>query len=267
LEVPLASIKGHGGGKWVNNEQIFIDPDYTQPLSPKVLINPFTISKVSINLPSAYPDQLLTDSSGTELANAELDPSMNYAVYPAIQGDTFGLELFSRKLNRQIAFFPSLLPPVSVAVPQWNSDGTKFVFNSTPLEDKDESRQYNDELHLGGVDGKVHQLTLLSEQISGNDLGRLAWSPNDRYVAFVVFDSSTNRLMFLDMLKEEVIDVCIDSGEGYFQGLIWSPDGNQLAINVDDDPFQIMLIDIPTMRGVTFLPKVGYAQGWVVLQP
>jgi WD40 repeat protein len=270
LEVPLGTNKYQRIGRWANNnEQVFIALDFTKTyLSPQILINPFTKSGVSIDIPASYPNQIIEDSVGTKLANVALDPSMNYAVYPAMQGDSFGLELFSINTNRQIAFLPSLLPPVSVVTPVWNKDGTKFIFNSTPLEDKDSSKQYTDELHIGGVDGSFQQLTRLSEQVTDYDVGLLTWSPNDRYVAFVVFDIYNIRLMFLDIQNKEILDVCIDSGEGGFQNPVWSPDGTQLAINkvIFNSPVQIILIDMPTMHGVTFSSQAGYAEDWVALE-
>jgi len=263
LNVSLGTNQDQGLRNWANNEQIIINVDIDQSPSSTILLNPFT--KSSINIPSSFPDQMLENGSGTRLAPAAIDPSTNYAVYPAMQGDTFGLELFNRSTNQQIAFFPSSLASVSVAAPQWNQDGTKFIFNSSPLVDKDESKEGTDELHLGGIDGSVQQLTRLSDQVTDYDLGNLAWSPNDRYVAFVVYDMSVNKLMFLDMVNKEILDVCIDAGQGYFQDFVWSPDGTQLVIN-SSDSVQKILIDLPSLQAGVLSPKAeGYVRGWVLL--
>jgi hypothetical protein len=99
----------------------------------------------------------------------------------------------------------------------------------------------------------------------GYDIGRLAWSPNDRYIAFVVSDTSGIKLMILDMVNKEILDVCMDAG----QDLVWSPDGNQLAIFKDfPTSMQISLIDLPSLQGGILSAKVpGYLNSWILLEP
>jgi dipeptidyl aminopeptidase/acylaminoacyl peptidase len=247
---------------WVNDEQIMLSHENTGEWPPQlVTINPFTKSKT--DLPSSFPDQLIFDSSGTPLLGAAYDLSTNYVVYIKSEGDSSGLALFNRSTGKQIAFFPSLLPPAAITSPQWNSDGTKFIFNSSS------SKENKDELYLGRVDGEAEQLTQLSDEIAFYDIGNLVWSPNDRYIAFVAYDSEIgNELMLLDMINKEILDICINAKPGHFQDIVWSPDGTQLLItNQLSDNIQMFLVDLSKMQGGILPIRGTYIFGWISLQP
>jgi len=198
---------------------------------------------------------------------AAYDPSTNKVVYLWSRDKILGLALYDSTQTRQIAFFPSL-SFVMVAPPQWNSDGTKFAVSFEPLTDEKDLK-YSFELLISDANGNAHQVTQLGQQIVSFYINSLAWSPNNRYIAFVIQDLDYGqKLMFLDMLNKKTIDPCIDLGSGGSNFPIWSPNGDQLVIRSQADNDQILLVDLTLMSAEILASGEQLdVDGWVALKP
>ena len=263
LELPVAE-NWWSLADWANNHELIIQLAGDHFPHPEILFDPFT--KSTSSLPDDFPDQQqLLESSTTRLPAPAYDPTMDYVVYPAAHGDEFGLALLRRSTNRRIAFFPNqTFVDLVTAPPQWNHAGTEFIFNSTPLQDTDPSVQYTDELHLGSLDGSAKQLTKLSTQVERYNIGYMLWSPDDRYVAFMVWADFTPKLMLLDTRDREILDVCINAGVSYPQDMVWAPDSTQLLVANQNDTTILTLVDLSNLQAGTLPTKAHYylILGW-----
>jgi hypothetical protein len=229
---------------WVNNTQILISLVTDSYAPPLILFNPFT--QMEISVPSTYPNQVLV-SGTTPLPRAAYNPSTNKVVYLWSQENMRGLVLYDKVQTRQIALFPTL-SFVMVAAPQWSYDGTKFAFSVSPLENEKTSR-YSFELMISDDNGNVQRVTNLYQNIASFYIRDLAWSTDDSYLAFSVYDLDKGvRLMFLDMVNNKVIDPCVDLIYG--SNLVWAPSKNQLVVisPSPDTKENVLLIDLDLLK-------------------
>lgn len=121
---------------------------------------------------------------------------------------------------------------------------------------------YSNELILFSTeDNSIKVITHFSETYSNFIIGELAWSPNGRWLAFWLLiggyedlENPVKTLMLLDLETETLMKTCLTSkrsvGNWVLEGMIWSPDSTQMALNTYSDPAHpssLVLIDIEKM--------------------
>ncbi|MBK9123246.1 MAG: PD40 domain-containing protein [Chloroflexi bacterium] len=96
------------------------------------------------------------------------------------------------------------------------------------------------------------------------------WSPDGLRLAFALFDPQTgmNRLHVAELATQRVVDLCVELGiagnEPNTSAVVWSPDGNSLAmVTAQAVPSAVVSIaDIETGQRWTLLPASGELLGW-----
>jgi Tol biopolymer transport system component len=146
--------------------------------------------------------------------------------------------------------------------PAWSSDGQYLAAGllhsaetSTP-----EVQIHGNEIYQVDRDGRETRLTYLTNNYSKSEIGRLAWSPDNRYIAFELnvepisypeyaeIDSRGPRLAVLDTQTYQVTNYCIPLGVNGSK-LIWSPDSRQIIVqnlNVSNRKMYTLWIDNET---------------------
>jgi Tol biopolymer transport system component len=96
------------------------------------------------------------------------------------------------------------------------------------------------DLYIVSRDGVVAQSTDFSEYFSRTDIAAYSWSPNGRYIAFAMTgwrgDAFLPTWALLDTETHEVTNYCLQPYfyPGTARPPIWSPNGDQFVVEVDD---------------------------------
>jgi hypothetical protein len=276
LEIPWKQEWDASGiDRWLNDTTLLIR--LRDEISPKfgIALNPFT--KVEKRIPVEFPDQQF-ESPDVRLSPAEYDSSLRYAIYPAAkeknkEGVTrYGFALLDTKQNKEIGFFSSKTL-LTFGSPQWSPAGENYIFPAM----FDTSDSYAFELFIGTIRGDAQQVTNLSQEVDSFYISQLVWSPDNRYVAFILndVDRLINKILFLDFANRTVLDSCIevnyDNWAGAYSDInfpVWSPDGNYLAVENQSGygKNEVILINIQTWKAWKILEDKRVL-GWVSLRP
>jgi hypothetical protein len=207
---------------------------------------------------------------GVYVSPAEYDPSLNYVLYPAKENDINGFVLFDRTVNAQVAFYPSEIL-VESGSPAWSHDEQKFVFISKMID----SGSF---INLGKSDGSATRIVDFSRLMGHFTIRSLTWSPDDKFVAVILYNVDQNnklQLMLLDLDGQKIFDPCVEvnytnwsSGPISLSFPVWSPDSRYLIVEnqSDDQKNKVILIDVHQMRA-GILAQDQKVWGWVSLAP
>jgi Tol biopolymer transport system component len=110
-------------------------------------------------------------------------------------------------------------------------------------------------------------LTYFTDQYYAKEL-MYSLSPDERYVAFwlslsgdISDPSLSSELSVLDLVTGEVTNLCLMTSGAAIQP-IWSPDGNYIIANVNDES-NIVLVDWKNGLVSNILLVDGIAQAWM----
>jgi Tol biopolymer transport system component len=157
--------------------------------------------------------------------------------------------------------------------PQWSHDGTFFVIDLFPDAVYNEHQGINwpytsgKDLFRISQDGDIQRLTYFTDQYYAKEL-MYSLSPDERYVAFwlslsgdISDPSLSSELSVLDLVTGEVTNLCLMTSGAAIQP-IWSPDGNYIIANVNDES-NIVLVDWKNGLVSNILLVDGIAQAWM----
>lgn len=152
------------------------------------------------------------------------------------------------KIWKKNAYSPS---PIA---PQWTMSGENIAYVD------------RGDLIILTKDGKENELLLPPEKYLSVYMP-FKWSPNGRYLAFWVGNSSRRNdimqsfeLAIYDMKSNKIINTCIVS-EGRNGVFFWSPDGKQIVISAKNN--QYILLNIQEEYSFRFHFDQGEIIGWV----
>lgn len=263
LDIPLSKEWGlFSLRRWLNDKDVLITTLENIDYPPTfIALNPFT--KSILTLPSVFPDQVVLPPP-TRVSVAEYDPSLNYVIYPAQKNSIDGFSLFDRVTSEQIVFSPAQTL-VEIGSPKWSHDGQKYVF----LSKKINSGAYN----MGSPDGDVKLLAFLPKEMTSFIVSSLSWSPDDKYVAAVIYDvnQELERLIIIDLAGKKIVDPCVEVNYRYWPFAsdfpVWSPDGHQIIVEKQSEygKNEVILIDLSQMQAgiLTYDERV---LGWISLE-
>jgi hypothetical protein len=240
---------------WLSNDRLVISLDSE---APKVLlaVNPFTGERQELSpkfpdLFDFYPEDW--GYSGQTI----YDPSLSYVVYPRegnsyeAFGTIFEYVLWNLNGHEVVAYLPSLL--VAWDAPIWSPDGTGFVAKG--LSDIKGLH----ELFVVENNGLIRQLTDFSSYFDTYTVDHLSWSPDGRYIAFMLISTPSSyldeRLAIFDTRTKDVTLYCL---QGDYLGPvnsmfreavappIWAPNSQQLIIEnrYAENESRVVLVDI-----------------------
>jgi hypothetical protein len=143
----------------------------------------------------------------------------------------------------------------------WRVDGEKAVFSAPDI-----FYNFSPELYSVTIDGVTTQLTQLNRSIHNPYMiFEVSWSPNGRYIAFVVNEDrdhplDSRVLYILDLEYGEVKNYCISP----VIDLVWSPNNDQLAFIYNANQLVIMNIDSGSAQSVDDAIKLYGWSGWLI---
>jgi hypothetical protein len=268
IEIPRDPSWGWQGLRaWLSDDWLLISTIGASD-SPLIVLNPFT--KETEQIPSVFPGQV-SDSRGGNLP-AIYDPSTQFVIYGRTQGDLYGFSLLNRQENAIMTFFPSQTLK-TFALPTWSHNGNKFVLATKPQSDS----TYTFKILVGTKDGKVSHLVDLAAQFPSYYVSSFSWSPDDRYISFIVndVDRLSQTLMLIDLADNEVLETCLDVNYMNWAGLyadinypIWAPNGRQVIVEQQANfgENRVILLDLPQMTAA-LLGRNERILGWLSDEP
>lgn len=181
-------------------------------------------------------------------------PAMDYAIYaresvsnPSLEDDE--LVLWDVAAHRDIWKITDWGWPIGMASFDWTMDGHKIygVIRSLNIE----HTNYPEIVRMD-VNGTVEQISFLRE--SGvfedfYDLSLPTLSSDENFLAILVASNTLfpleKGLLVLNISARLLADYCIEKGLSSSNPLVWSPTGNQLALVLDkEDGDELVLLDV-----------------------
>ena len=112
---------------------------------------------------------------------------------------------------------------------EWSSNGTQLAF-CPPQEDQ---KGQSTDLFTINIDGSnLRRLTNEAEQHEVSNISNISWSPDDRWIAFILSHTGvTNQLCLIESQSED--QICFGSYWIGSESPLWSPDSTRIAIVTD----------------------------------
>ncbi len=274
----IPKAKDWAYAKWLNEEQLMIDliqeANNSDQVSKFLVLNPFTNERYFLE---ADYSEIFYDYWYRVI---EYNKNLDQVVY--LQGGISGPFYYTLwDIEKQVAL--AQLDPVGDmhVRPRWSSDGSRFAMALSLFSETKDFPSY--EIFDVSQDGKIAQLTHLSDYYPWFYISDLSWSPGNRYIAFWYsywsdvqpwFGDSGDRYIGIFDLKTGITTNYCFRGElnatiglNIYSPPLWSPDGRQVVFRsqVGEHYFldsQTILLDIKENR--TFL--IGEALepvGWL----
>ncbi len=264
---------------WLNNQEILIDKYQSLPhISlatplPALAFNPFT--GVENDLAGNYPNMVYLypkfEWKDFGFSATGYDPTLNLVAYARNDGYVI---LWDIQASREIA---KLRGSASFGNgPSWLPDGSQFIIDSQPGSIPPEIS--NEELYSVSRSGKISRLTYLTNKFLEVFISGYEWSPDGNMIAFwlatkpdIVTDpagqnSLIDRLTVLDTKTQLVTSYCL-GGESIISTPVWSPDGNQILINVrDGNSYSSVFVDIEH-KIAAWVARNTIPVGWMIEAP
>jgi WD40 repeat protein len=265
---------------WLNNQEILIDKYQSLPnISlatplPALVFNPFT--GFENDLAGNYPNMVYLypkfEWKDFGFSAAGYDPTLNLVAYARKDGYVI---LWDIQASREIS---KLRGSASFGNgPSWLPDGSQFIIDS-PAEGTSPEETWNEEIYSVSRSGKISRLTYLTNEFLDVSISGYEWSPDGNMIAFwlatkpdIVTDppsqnSLIDRLTVLDTKTQLVTSYCL-GGESIISTPVWSPDGNQILINVrDGNSFSSVFVDIEH-KIAAWVARNAIPVGWMIETP
>lgn len=250
--------------KWLNEEQLIIDliqeEENSYTVSKFLVLSPFTDERyyLEANYPEVFYDYWYRV--------IEYNKNLDQVVY--LQGGISGPFYYTLWDINSNAALAQLDPGGDMYVnPRWTSDGSRFAMALNLFSKPEDFPSY--EIFEVSQDGKINQLTHLSDYYPWFYISDLSWSPENRYIAFWYsywsdvqpwFGDSADRYLGIFDLKTGITTNYCFRGElnstiglNIYSPPLWSPDGRQVVFRsqVGEHYFldsQTILLDIKENR-------------------
>jgi hypothetical protein len=207
------------------------------------------------------PEYFATAGVSGSLPHVPLyDSSFRWAIYATENYDSSyeGMILWDVQNAREIWRSDDFGWPSALGGADWRQDGNEVVITAPEV-----ASHMPPELFSVTVDGIATQLTHLSESIPTDYMiFDTLWSPNGRYIAFVlnadlVQPLESRILYILDLERGIATNYCISP----VNDLVWSPNSDQIAFTVDHRQLVILNIDSGSAQGIDDVITEVY--GWI----
>ncbi|MBN2148152.1 MAG: PD40 domain-containing protein [Anaerolineales bacterium] len=221
-EIPVAYWEATWGSsaEWLDDRRIIIWPSRTveQDLGTAVVLDPLSGQWQQVN-----PD--FPSGINNWIPMVSYSPDLSHAIY--LSGNDFVLlDLQSRQdsWRKDGVYFYQ---------PLWSPDGSQAAMIFTEPEGSLSN------LFLVTLDGQEVQLTRFQDaypSVSEIYIEKMAWSPDGRYIAFLVLVGNGDQvikgptLMVVDIDSRQVMDYCMIASRYHTGNIVWSSDSLWLAV-------------------------------------
>ena len=144
----------------------------------------------------------------------------------------------------------------------WSPDGSQIAFVSN--HDADPDRSINTDIFV--VDARPNSTPKQLTHYDGPDDGRIAWSPDGKWIAFLrgdplkLWQYSENKLGIVAADGSSEARVLTANFDRAVMGPVFSPDGKSIDVAAEDDRNQyIARVDVATEKVERVLPETGTA--------
>jgi Tol biopolymer transport system component len=219
-----------------------------RPPGTMILLDPFSDSRQELS--PSFPDAYAQDAPARweNFTVVIYEPSLEKVAYlrDTFSDEGLGIVLLDLQSNR--ALWQLNHTSASIVTPKWSPDGEQLtVAEPTTIN------TYHFEILSVDSQGKVTQLTNLTEIYSVTLIGDFNWSPDGRFIAFWFEDRPTplmgdglERLLVLDTTGKKITDTCIPGSVlGSSIAPIWSPDGRYIVVEniYKANAIRVLLVD------------------------
>jgi len=248
--------------------------------------NPFTgeVKRIQLDLPNAIDEYL---APGLNIVHAYIDSTLERVFYGSKDGR---LILWNLETKKEIASLPKPVQAEGSSAEaffpydgRWLPEEKKLI-TQRPIWFGDMKPPAN-ELYVFDMDGNISQLTDLNQKYLFANAEDPIWSPDGRQVGFwlKIGDGNSNPLdlpqwlAVFDTNTKETKVYCLANGipKQHAWSIIWSPNGQQLIVNIDFDlpngNYSPILVDlIHQTQSVLDLPNMGavkpnmLVEDWIV---
>jgi len=254
---------------WFNDQEVWIQtPSESWPL----LFDPFN-NKIR-KLPEFAEPQIAgcvdwdycNGLSGSMLDFYFYDQALERNIFLATGETSATIVMLDREANYLWKYANRL---VGFNMPKWSPNNHEF---GVPLP-KDELGEHY-EFFVVDHDGHQRQITDYSAAYPTMTIDKFSWSPDGRYIAFwgdthsqeKIAQQHPYRLFVLDTVTRQTVDYCVAGKySSHFapnHAPIWSPDGNQIAVeSIQSGKQIIMLVDFAS--GTVSPVAEGELVGWI----
>jgi hypothetical protein len=257
--------------KWANNQSILINNKSQENSKSITALNILTNEKTV--LPSIFPNLVYVSFHGYSFS-PEYDTTLSYVIYPVDSDEKTGYALRKTGSLETISFIPSATL-TTFAAPVWSNNSDSYIISVFSSN----TQKYNFELIYGMPSRQFFQITNLGDYIESYYIHHIVWSPDDRYVVFLVRDITDinyeiDRLMILDMNNRELLDLCLNVNYENWWGEytdivypIWSPSSQELIVEnqFDYGKNNVILINLSTMTA-SIIDNDKKILGWITLR-
>lgn len=277
--IPMAEDWAYA--KWLNEEQLMIDliqeANDSDQVSKFLILNPFTNERYFLE---AEYSEIFYDYWYRVI---EYNKNLDQVVY--LQGGISGPFYYTLWDIKNNAALARLDPSGDMHVsPRWTSDGSRFAMALNLFSKPEDFPSY--EVFEVSQDGKINQLTHLSDYYPWFYISDLSWSPENQYIAFWYSywsdvqpwysDSADRYLGILNLKTGITTNYCFHGeldaqiGANIYSPPLWSPDGRQVVFRsqVGEHYFldsQTILLDIKENRAF-LIGKALEPVGWLKAQ-
>jgi len=244
---------------WLNDHQVVIQQD-----TAYIILDVEQGSREDL-FPLDFPD---FDLYNQRRFYAVFDPLLTRTIYKKSTNIIF-LDLGTKTIIARITDGYDRLPIIA-----WQSSGERAaVIATVSLSERPPGSSLSDEIFVIERNGKVSQLTHLYESFGRIfTIDSLSWSPDDKRIAFWLYDSQENHttLIVADSSTGEVVNYCIlnvslDAFPANLPAPIWSPDGKYLMVEnrYEADKSKLLVVDLT--NNIAFpIAENANPVGWMV---
>lgn len=266
----------HAVSGWFDNDELWVDNSWISPYGDENgLFNPFD---VTLREAPEFKQNEFGSCSAPHCQN-NYSPEFykiydrNFQRYITFVDDDYPDGTLIMQDRDAKVMWKLSRPLVGFNMPKWQP-GDQFFAIPMPKDETDDQGEHY-EIFIVDRDGHQTKLTNYAAAYPTMTIDKFSWSPNGRYIAFWgdthsqknIAQQHPYRLFVLDTVTQQTIDYCVARNysveeDDTMRAPVWSPDGNQIAVNgFLDGKRTILLVDFAS--GTVSPVAEGQLIGWM----
>ena len=265
---------------WLDNQRLLLDQKVSAPGATALellILNPFTDERQEWR--SDFPNQAHANLDWWLYSNLVFNPALTHLIYPAFE-ESIPIVLWNVQAEQVVT---KIYEGSTRSIPRWSPDGRYFVTDAPLRSDRtppfinfEDGLPYQGgtELFLVNRDGDLQRLTYFTVLQERRQSGYI-WARDGHGIAFYSrhWNSRTPDLAYIDLDTGSVFDYCATRPLPedhlailiYPPDIVWSPDGDYLAVTFLDNEFRYTVNLVELSSGDAW--QIGEdlsVMGWMV---